>query len=216
MFAGFAVPLGVLLLVVAGVFLGVHNAARRAAGTAAPAPPARQRSVAALRAGQPAASGMPLAAGGGTCAYRIAGTSYRQETLSDLRAALLRAPRRSRIEGRWDAFVAELRPEPENPHDPDAVAVDAPGHGTIGWLAHGDGAQYLALLRIARDRGLPLRCPAELRKGTDGAIGVLLDLASPVAVAAKLRVDLRDLAVQALAAANVHAPHAGTGVSLGA
>jgi hypothetical protein len=206
MSAGVAIPLGVLLRVVAGVLLGARRPARTeaGAGTRAPSPP--RQPVATMPAGRPAAADMPLATGGGICTYRVAGTSYRQETLSDLRADILRAPRRGAADRRRDAFVAELRPEPENPHDPHAVAVDAPGHGTVGWLAHGDGAQYIGLLRVVQDRGLPLRCPADVFKGTDGAFDVRLDLATPAAIAAKLQVDRRELAARETAAASLQGP----------
>lgn len=209
MYAGAAVPLAVLLLVVAGVLWGVFRAAGTAPDVATNTPSATQRVTAA--AGPRSASKLPLAIGGGTFTYLIAGTRYRQETLADLRSELLRAPRRTRIDGHWGAFIAELRPEPGNPHDPDAVAVDARGHGPVGWLPRGEGARYLPLLHAVRERGLPLHCPAEVCKRPDGALGVHLDLATPGTIAARLHVNLTDLVNSAPAGVIVESQDIGGG-----
>jgi hypothetical protein len=191
MLVGVAVPLVVLSMVIAGVAWGVYRANRRAADGGSPVAMAKTRPAprAADRSG---AQSMPLALGGDAYPCRVAGTSYRQDTLAALRAELLRVPRHKRVGDRWGAFIAELRPDPENPHDPEAVSVDAPGYGTVGWLPRGDGARYLPLLQSVRGRGLRPQCPAEVCKGPDGALAVRLDLAAPAAIAARLHVNLGD------------------------
>jgi hypothetical protein len=198
MFVGVAVPLVVLLVVIAGVAWGVHRSNRPAATagtrgetlTARPAPPIADRS---------GLQTMPLALGAEAFACKVAGTSYRQDTLAALRAELLRVPKEQRVGGRRGAFIAELRPDPDNPHDPDAVSVEAPGFGTVGWLPRGDGARYIPLLQSVSGRGLRPRCPAEVCKGPDGALAVRLDLAAPAAVAARLHISLNDIANPAMA-----------------
>jgi hypothetical protein len=192
MFVGVAVPLVVLLVVVAGVAWGVRRSTRRDADAAARVEPlpARPAPLAADRTGL---QGMPLALGADSFPCKLAGTSYRQDTLAALRAELLRLPRNQRLGGRWGAFIAELRPDPDNPHDPDAVSVEAPGYGTVGWLPRGDGARYIPLLHSVNGRGVRPRCPAEVCKGPDGALAVRLDLAAPAAVAARLHIDLNDV-----------------------
>jgi hypothetical protein len=189
---GVAVPLFVLALVIAGVLWGARRATVRSdsGSRVEPAPANPASPTPGDRAAVPS---MPLALGGETFAYRVAGTMYRQDTLAALRAELLHAPRNKRVGGRWGAFIAELRPEPDNPHDPEAVSVDAPGYGTVGWLPRGDGARYLPLLQSVHGRGFRPQCPAEVWKGPDGTLAVRLDLAAPAAIAARLNLNLRDL-----------------------
>jgi hypothetical protein len=198
MFVGVAVPLGILLVVIAGVAFGVwRSSSRPDCARATKWSPWRR--AAEAREPPREEKGMPLARGGATFACRLAGTSYRQEALSALRAELLRAPRDKRVAGRCDAFIAELRLDPGNPHDHDAVSVEAAGYGTVGWLPRGDGARYTPLLQSMQARGVRPQCPAEICKAPDGALGVRLDLATPAAVAARLGVKLDDFPYVALA-----------------
>jgi hypothetical protein len=212
MFVGVAVPLGILLAVIAGVAFGVWRSSSRPARARATPRWTPWRRAAKAPAPPPEPKGMPLAKGGATFACRLAGTAYRQEALSALRAELLRMPRDKRVAGRCGAFIAELRPDPGNPHDQGAVAVEAAGYGTVGWLPRGEGARYTPLLQSMQARGLRPQCPAEICKGPDGTLGVRLDLATAAAVAARLGVKLDDFPCAALASGTDadHPVHAST------
>ena len=192
MSVGVAVPLGILLVVIAGVAFGVWRSGSRPDRTHAT--PRWTPWHQAAETPQPTSEGkgMPLARGGGAFACRLTGASYRQEALAALRAELLRLPRDKRVAGRCGAFIAELRLDPENPHDHDAVSVEAVDYGTVGWLPRGEGSRYTPLLQAMQARGLRPQCPAEICKGQDGALGVRLDLATPAAVATRLGVRLDD------------------------
>jgi hypothetical protein len=207
---GVALPLGILLVVFAGIAFGIYRSGRRRDQGPARTKTSGHRAAAVPSRGSP--QDMPLAHGGGAFACRLAGTAYRQDTLAALRAELLRAPRPERVGGGREQFVAELRADPTNPHDREAVSVEAPGGGAIGWLPRGDGARYLPLLESIHARRLRPLCPAELCKGPDGSLAVRLDLGTPAAVAARLGVRLDHLQNMAPAGSgngrqSLHASH---------
>lgn len=100
----------------------------------------------------------------------VVGESHYQETLLQLKTAL------DTLERDPPAFEAFLIPEPENPHDPNAVAVATPAREKIGYLSRDVARSYhKALLK----QGTLVSCPAELVGGTreKPAIGVVLDFA---------------------------------------
>ena len=69
--------------------------------------------------------------------------------------------------------MVRLVPEPNNPFDPNAVAVLTEGNATIGYLSRDVAKGYQKRLL-----GLPtpITCPAQLRGGNDGeSIDVVLD-----------------------------------------
>lgn len=123
----------------------------------------------------------------------VVGESYRQEALARLAlgytdcsaymselTGYARARAKQDEDGRW--FRALLLREPDNPVDPDAVAVHANGIGRIGYLNADDAVEYGpvfdALGRHGRTVGA---CPAMLIGGTPGKpnYGALLCLSSP-------------------------------------
>ena len=73
-------------------------------------------------------------------------------------------------------FTATVRPEPENPHDVNAVAVLAPSGDKLGHLSRGFAKTFQQ--KLLADRGT-LTCAAKLIGGEPGkpTIGVLLDSA---------------------------------------
>ena len=117
------------------------------------------------------------------------GTSYRQDAvrevaergegsgpfLGEVGGAARRAAEDD-FDGRW--FRAELAREPENPHDPNAIAVLAEGGTQLGYLGRDDAIAYEAVFERIGGRG---SCPAfvvgEERLGQ--TLGVMLCLSAP-------------------------------------
>jgi HIRAN domain len=121
----------------------------------------------------------------------IVGESYRQD---ELRALSRRTTDASRFradlvdfaaevaddepERRW--FLAVLVREPDNPKDPDAVAVHAEGGGKLGYLKREDARRYAQVFRSLEKRGYDAAaCPAMLHGGGDKSFGVVLAISAP-------------------------------------
>lgn len=97
----------------------------------------------------------------------IVGESYRQDALKRLSAG-------RREQGDEVRFRAELRLEPENVDDPDAVAVHVVGGALIGYVPRDEAAEFNAVLRR---QPAPVVCEAFLVGGTPGKpfIGAVLE-----------------------------------------
>jgi HIRAN domain len=81
-------------------------------------------------------------------------------------------------ERRW--FRAVLIREPDNPYDPDAVAVYAEGGQQIGYLSRENASGYHQVFESVAKRGFSGgACPAMLTGGGDKYYGVVLALSSP-------------------------------------
>jgi hypothetical protein len=121
----------------------------------------------------------------------IVGESYRQD---ELRALSWRTTDVSRFRGdlvdyaaevadeepdrRW--FLAVLVREPDNPKDPEAVAVHAEGGGLVGYLSRDDAREYAQVFRSLEKRGYAAAaCPAMLNGGGDKSFGVVLAISAP-------------------------------------
>lgn len=116
----------------------------------------------------------------------VVGESHRQEALEALGGA--RTVRGvERIE-----HQATLMPEPDNPVDPAAVAVQIEGR-LVGYLSRADARAYRPILDLCKSMGYGVGCHASLTGGWDrgsgerGAIGVVLHLGSPAELMAELR-----------------------------
>jgi hypothetical protein len=107
---------------------------------------------------------------------RVVGTSHYQDELLEL------APREADEEVRRDA-VATLVPEPDNPHDPNAIAVQIEGR-VIGYLSRDENRRWLDIA--------PVRCEAMIagRAGTHG-LGVFLRLPTPTEARAQIGIRQR-------------------------
>jgi len=84
------------------------------------------------------------------------------------------------IDGRW--FRAVLRPEPENPHDANAVAVDAEDVGQIGYLSRRDALAYGPVFEALRAQGYDsATCPAYVigEERAQQSLGAMLCLSAP-------------------------------------
>jgi hypothetical protein len=102
---------------------------------------------------------------------RVVGTSHYQDALLEL------APREADEEVRRDA-VATLVPEPGNPHDPNAIAVQIDGR-LVGYLSRDENTRW---------RGIaPVSCEAMIagKAGTQG-LGVFLRLPTPTEARAQI------------------------------
>lgn len=75
-------------------------------------------------------------------------------------------------------FQAVLVREPDNEYDANAIAVYSPA-GKIGHLSREDAERYQPVLTLLESRGTSGACPAFLRRGSDGILGVVLALSSP-------------------------------------
>jgi hypothetical protein len=102
---------------------------------------------------------------------RVVGTSHYQDALLEL------APRKADEQVRRDA-VAELVPEPGNPHDPNAISVQIEGR-LVGYLSRDENTRW-------RDIA-PVSCEAKIagREGTEG-LGVFLRLPTPTEARAQI------------------------------
>jgi hypothetical protein len=112
----------------------------------------------------------------------VAGTSYRQDVLARIAGDALRR-------GQHVAFTALLVPEPQNPHDANAIAVIAEGHGPIGYFARRDAVRYQAMAAELLRRGAIGVCEAFLTGGWDdeATIGVKLEIEGPEDTAQQVR-----------------------------
>lgn len=107
---------------------------------------------------------------------RVVGTSHYQDALLEL------APRQADEEVRSEA-VATLVAEPDNPHDPNAIAVQI-GGGVVGYLSRDENRRWLDVV--------PVRCEAMIagRAGTHG-LGVFLRLPTPTEARAQIGIQRR-------------------------
>lgn len=129
----------------------------------------------------------------------IVGESYRQDVLKKVAArATDAAPFLADLTGRarqiakeepdrkW--FRAALFREPENPHDPNAIAVHAAGYGHIGYLDRETALDYAPVFQELRRKGYTVgTCPAMLSGGGEKHWGAVLCLSDPETVLADLR-----------------------------
>jgi hypothetical protein len=98
---------------------------------------------------------------------------------------------------------AEMRPErelsvrltaePQNPHDPNAVAIQTFAGITLGHLGREDAARYQQLILQIAERGLVTIAAAKLIGGVAGKriLGVVLDVEGPTIVASTLQLRYR-------------------------
>ena len=112
----------------------------------------------------------------------VAGTSHRQDVLVRIAGDALQR-------GEHVAFTALLVPEPENPHDPNAIAVVAEDHGPVGYFGRRDALRYRAMAEELLRRGAIGVCEAFLTGGgADRAtIGVRLEIEGPDDTAQQVR-----------------------------
>ena len=120
---------------------------------------------------------------------RVAGESFHQDVLRRVDAELARpgeppmpieVARMENIgEKRW--FRAVLIPEPQNPYDPNAIAVWSEV-GQIGYLAADAAEDFADVFAILRAQGANAgSCPAHLTGGEPGkpSLGAVLVLSDP-------------------------------------
>lgn len=112
----------------------------------------------------------------------VVGEKYRQRELR----AVTRGRRLPTVTGdNWDESVsmtAELRPEPENRHDPNAIRVEIRGKH-VGYVPAEDAPNFQRPLLYLAERGKVGTCEARLMIGPTGDISVYLHLAAPEEVA---------------------------------
>jgi hypothetical protein len=108
---------------------------------------------------------------------RVVGTSHYQDTLLEL------SGRKGEEEIRLEK-IAVFVPEPDNPHDPNAVAVEIDGR-LVGYLSRDENRRWLDVVSGPRRVG----CEAMIagRAGTAG-VGVFLRLPTPTEARAQLRI----------------------------
>jgi hypothetical protein len=120
----------------------------------------------------------------------IVGESYREEALRALSKRTTDvSPFRDELvdyaaevaddepERRW--FRAVLVREPDNPYDPEAIAVHAQGGGLLGYLRREDARRYAQVFRSLEKRGFEAAaCPAMLMGG-GASYGVVLAISAP-------------------------------------
>jgi HIRAN domain len=121
----------------------------------------------------------------------IVGESYRQD---ELRVLSGRTTDVSRFRGDLAAYAAEVADdepdrrwflailvrEPDNPNDPEAVAVHAEGGGKLGYLKRDDARRYAQVFRSLEKRGYDAAaCPAMLNGGGGKSFGVVLAISAP-------------------------------------
>lgn len=116
----------------------------------------------------------------GYCA--VVGESHYQDVLLVTKGACTAGP------GDRPTFTAALIAEPDNPYDPDAIAVYSP-EGKVGYLSRDDAPAYrLVLEEVARLGYHGGACEAYLTGGEPDkpSFGVVLQLADPGACLAEL------------------------------
>lgn len=112
----------------------------------------------------------------------VAGEGAYQDALSDLAGG-------KQPGGHEIVCAAVLIPEPENPHDANAVRV-AIHRRTVGYLSREDAARYVAQLSAAGHGGQPVTVRAKIVGGwresarDQGDFGVYLDFKWPLKVTA--------------------------------
>ena len=112
----------------------------------------------------------------------VAGTSHHQDVLARIAGDALRR-------GEHVAFTALLVPEPQNPHDPNAIAVIADGQGPVGYFGRRDAVRYRTMAEELRRREAIGLCEAFLTGGWDdrATIGVRLEIEGPADTAQQVR-----------------------------
>lgn len=105
--------------------------------------------------------------------WDVAGEGHRQDAL-----AAVAGPKTP--DGCWVEKVATLRPEPDNPYDDGAVAVDIDGHH-VGYLPRGEAAAHRRLIDRAIAVNGAATCAAVINggwsrpdEGSEGSYGVRL------------------------------------------
>lgn len=105
----------------------------------------------------------------------VAGESHYQEALRSISKPTTNAEVRFEV-------LAVLRPDPENPHDPNAVRVEIEGE-LVGYLSRDDAVAYRPLSKKLLSTGKVGRCEAMIagRGGAGGTsnLGVFLRLPPP-------------------------------------
>jgi hypothetical protein len=85
--------------------------------------------------------------------------------------------------------MAVLMREPDNPKDPEAIAVHAQGGGKLGYLKREDAQRYGHVFQSLEKRGYDVAaCPAMLNGGGD-SYGVVLAISAPGYVLRDLTAD---------------------------
>jgi len=112
---------------------------------------------------------------------RVVGTSHYQDAL------LVLTGRGGDEEVRLEK-VATFVPEPHNPHDPNAIAVQIDGR-LVGYLSRDENRRWLDVVSSR-----PVGCEAMIagRRGTTG-LGVFLRLPTPTEARAQIGISLRKL-----------------------
>jgi hypothetical protein len=112
----------------------------------------------------------------------IVGTSHHQDVLLRIAGDELKR-------GEHVGFTALVVPEPENPYDPNAIAVVADGLGPVGYFSRRDAVRYRAMAEeLLRRRAIGV-CEAFLTGGWDdeASIGVKLEIEGPDDTAQQVR-----------------------------
>jgi hypothetical protein len=118
----------------------------------------------------------------------VVGVSHYQAAI--LEAAGARAGDPVRFETR-----ATLVPEPDNPHDPGAVAVQI-GEATVGYLARDEHPRWRELIEMLAEADAVATCDAMIagrgsESGTDN-VGVFLRLPTPTEARAQAAIAIRE------------------------
>ena len=114
---------------------------------------------------------------------RVVGTSHYQDALR----AFVSDPDADQV--RHEAR-ATLTPEPDNPYDPQAVAVQIKNE-TIGYLARDEHPRWRELIEMLQTRGRLVECEAMIA-GRGGLLGVFLRLPTPTEAKAQIGIALRE------------------------
>ena len=103
----------------------------------------------------------------------VAGESHYQEALRELAGTAGGDVVRIEVE-------ASLVPEPDNPHDPNAVMVQI-SERLVGYLPRDAAVAYGPILQAVAGRGRTAACEAMIagRGGADAVLGVFLRLPEP-------------------------------------
>ena len=97
----------------------------------------------------------------GDTKVEIVGESYRLPTLQKLQSQI-----------GMEQAMAELRPDPDNAYDGNAVKVLIDGQH-VGYLSREDAKKWhTPIADLTRDTGAPVEIPVVLRGGGSGNIGV--------------------------------------------
>jgi hypothetical protein len=107
---------------------------------------------------------------------RVVGVTHYQDALAELTG------RKADEEIRADV-IATLVPEPDNPHDEHAIAVDVEGR-RVGYLSRDENQRWAGIA--------PVRCEARLSARGPGPIGVFLRLPTPTEARAQVGIHRRE------------------------